>query len=295
MAADLPPHDNPFETPRPAGTSVVQGILRVTVAIQCFGLAVARWHQGRQTPFSAMLAQGKGWTTEQVAQFENGAAMAMAIIGVTLLFRPSWLTLMPVLVFQAGIATATVVMEHGPHPLFSSLEQAVALAAPLALLLIDFWPPGIRPNLVLTLSAMALLRLATVITFVTQGILALLQFRSGGSLTKVIIQTAQNVAHREVTEAQAQLALGVIGVVQIALAFSLLMARSKASALWMAIVGLLSAASRTLAFGMQGYDLSLLRFAEAGVPFVLLMFWLLAYQEQPAVILPDRRDMPPSR
>jgi len=254
-------------------------------------MAAGRLHQGRFTPLSAMFALGKDWPHELVVQFENGAGIALAAFGVGILFQPSWLTLIPVLAFQTGVAVAGVVMAQGSHPLLEALEQSVRIAAPLALLLVDFWPPRIRPNLVLCLSATALLRIGAVVTFFARGLDALIQFREGGRLTELLVLGMKNGFHRELTEMQAQLTLAGIGAAEIAAAFALMNTRNRPVGFGLTAWGFVSALSLTVAYGVNGYDLTLIHLADGGVPLALTMFWVLAYREQTAVILADPRDM----
>lgn len=286
---------NPFETPRPRGTTTLQGMLRVIVCIQCLGLAAGRLHQGRFTPLSAMFAQGKDWTKDQVVQFENGSGIAMAALGVGILFQPSWITLIPVLFLQTGIAVATVVMEQGSRPLLEALEMAVRIGAPMALLLVDFWPPRIRPNLLLCLSATAILRLATVVTFMSRGLDCLIQFRDGGRNVELLLLGLKNGLQRDLDPGLAQLTLAGLGAMEIAAAFVLLNTRSRPMGFALAAWGFLSAMSLTVAYGTNGYDLTLIHLADGGVPLALTLFWSLAYQERDAVILADPRDLPPRR
>lgn len=287
----MPHPENPFETPRPRGTATLQGILRVVVCVQCLGMAAGRLHQGRFTPLSAMFAQAYEWPHELVLQFENGVGIALAALGVGILFQPSWLTLIPIIVLQCGVAVAGVVMEQGSRPLLEALEQAVRIAAPLSLLLVDFWPPRIRANLLLCLSATALLRLGAVITFMARGLDSLLQFRDGGRHVELLVLGFKNGLHRELAESQAQMLLAGIGAAEIAAAFALMNSRNRPIGFALAAWGILSALSLTVAYGTNGYDLTLIHISDAGVPLALTMFWSLAYREQTAVILPDPRDV----
>lgn len=281
--------DNPFETPIPKGMRLVQGTLRVLVAIECFGLAAGRLHLNRTTPFTEFLAPGYGWGPEQIARVETNAAYGLIVAGILTLFRPSWAFLVPVVVWVAGIAATSALAGESFLSKIEAVEHCVRVMCPLALLLIDFWPPKVRPTLAFCLSSIGLLRLASVVTFTAHGIAALYQFQNpnAGQLTEIVTLSLQNLFQYDVTAINAQRALAGIGAIEVAMATALMSSRNRGVAMGMFLWGLSVAMSYTLAYGSEGYDQTLIRIGMGGAPLCVLLFWLKAVQEQQPLILPE--------
>ena len=286
-ACTMTSSENPFDTPVPKGVSLVQGTLRVVVAIQCWGMAAARLHHDQQTPLSEFLANGYDLGADKIPLLEDYAAYALIGCGLLTLLRPCWPVLIPVVVWQAAIAITTALAGEGTIPLLEPAEQATRFLTPMALLIIDFWPPRLKPGLTLTRASIGLLRLGTCATFAAHGLVAIYQFRHGGNFVDLILFSFEKVFQYDVERELAQNALAVIGALDVAVALSLLTSRSRALALWMAFWGLLTACSRTLAYGLEGYDMTLIRIANGGAPLAILIFWVSAVREQKPNILPD--------
>jgi len=279
--------ENPFETPVPKGTRTIQGVLRVIVAIQCFGMAAAILHQGRSSAFVEFLAPAYNLSEADAEIVKKGAAIGLAVCGGLTLFRPISLLLAAITIWQAGEAVSALMLNHGTIPELEPAEQAVRFIAPLGLLLIDFWPPKIRPTLAFCLASIGLMRLAAVATFAAHGMVAIFQYRHGGNFVELITQSAQNALHYDLDPTWARRSLAVIGAMDVAVAFSLLTSRCRPVVFWMALWGFATAFSRILAYGVDGYDMTLIRIANGGVPFAIFLFWMTAVQEQKPSILPE--------
>lgn len=279
--------ENPFETPVPKGTRTVQSVLRVIVAIQCFGMAAAILHQGRSSAFVEFLAPAYYLNETDAEMLEKCAAVGLAVCGGLTLFRPISLLLAAITIWQGGEAISALMLNHGTIPELEPAEQAVRFMAPVGLLLIDFWPPKIKPTLAFCMASIGLLRLAAVATFAAHGMVAIFQYRHGGNFVELITLSSKNVLHYELDPTWARRSLAVIGAMDVALAFSLFTSRCRPVVFWMALWGFATAASRTLAYRADGYDMTLVRIANGGVPFVIFLFWMTAVQEQKPKVLPE--------
>lgn len=265
----------------------MQATLRVVIAIQCWGYAAGHLHQQRPFALLGMLQSAYNWPDDQLATFANYAAYMLIAYGVVTLFRPTWLVLAPLAAWQTGMAVALVVEEQGMMASLEAIEQAVRFTVPTALLLIDFWPPRIKPTLSFCLMSVGLLRIATAATLLAQGSLALYQFQQGGELVDVLVLSGKNLFTKTIEPGQAKLALAVMGVLEIAIAVSLISSRNRLIALGVVVWELLTASAWTFAYGIQGYDFTLIRIAESGAPLAMLIFWLTAIREQKPIIMPE--------
>lgn len=290
---------NPFQTPPPKGIRLLQGTLRVIVAVQCWGLAAGRLHHRRITPLSELLDEAYQIGPQALGRVEDAVALALVVCGLITLLRPMTLVLIPVILWQITLAVTAVIAGEGTLPALEPALQAVRIVVPLTLLTIDFWPPRISPTLLVTLTSMTLLRLAMALTFVGHGVIALVQFRQGGDWVELLILTVREGVHREISPEVARVLLAAMGAMNVALSLALLSSRNRAIALWMACWGFLTAFSHTVAYGIDGYDLTLLHIADGGAPLTVLLFWLTAVREQKPVLLPEPRsapdDSPPNR
>lgn len=281
--------DNPFETPQPRGIRVVQGTLRVVVVAQCLGTAAAWLHHRRENPLLQLLGQARDLTSEQLLSAQNGIAAAMIVLAALTLLRPSTFSLLPVIVYQSAWNIAAVLTESGEFPYLQPALRCLLAIVPLALLLIDFWPPRIRPTLILCLSSVSLLRLGTAATFIAHGLFSLWSFPDG-SLADLLRNVFQEARGEELPEVLIGPGLATIAAVDFSLALCVVVSRLKTMALLSVVWGFALAASHTLAFGATGYDLTLQSLGSAGAPLAVLLFWVLAVREQKPVYLPDDSD-----
>lgn len=274
---------SPFDSPVPRGFNVVRATLRIAVALQCWGWAWARLGAGIDFGLTHLGVELAGLPEQLVPVGLNRIAGGLVVCGLLTLFRPCWPVLGPVALWF-GLSTAAGVLAGG-GPL-AAASEATRTLTPLALLLLDLWPPRVRYSLGRGMLAMFLLRIGAVLAFVGYGLLALRQSQTGGPLLELVSACSLNVLRRELSPAEAQSALGVIGGVAIGLALGLLFVRSRVVAFTTTAAGLLLAMSHVFAFGPAAWPLVLLHAPDAGAPAALGLHWLLAVKEQPAVTLP---------
>lgn len=292
----MPHPQNPFETPRLKGIRLVQGTLRVVTAVQCFGMAASWLHQRRVSPVAEWVARTWEANSEQLLRIENGAAGLLIACGLLTLLRPATLILIPVILYQIAAALAVVAVSDRTDAALAPAQHAARIAVPLALMIVDFWPPRVRATLPMSLAAVTLLRVAAAVTFAGSGLLALSQSQRGGPLADLFAAVAQNLFQTELSSSALSWWLGLLGAVEIALAISLVSSRSRFLTGVMVVWGFLAAHSWTLAYGRAGYDLTLMQAADGGAPLTVLLFWLTSVREQRPVFLPEpARDSQSSR
>jgi hypothetical protein len=279
---------NPFEMPLPRGIRILQGSLRVIVAVQCWGWAAGRLDQQRSSPLSGLVERAYQLGPEALGRLDDAVACALILCGVVVLLRPMTPVLIPVILWQLLWVVGTVVPGIGESPAWEPARQAAGIMAPLALMLIDFWPPRIKPSMTLTRCAMFLLRQGTFVTFAAYGIVTLQQALHGGSDLELLRQSVHKLTQRELVEELARPMLAGIGAVNIALALCLVSSRNRAIALLMTVWGLAAAFSHTVADGRHGYDVTMTLFANGGAPLTLFLYWTFTLQERPPALLPER-------
>lgn len=277
-------HGSPYDDPVPRGFPVVLATLRIVVAVQCWGAAAAILDAREDFHLVGFLREQAGFTEALIWTWLDRAAWGLAACGALTLVRPCWPVLIPVsLWFLGATAVTTFESNHWLEP----AEHAARYLTPPVLLLLDFWPPKLKFALGRATIVIFFLRLGAAGTFIGHGLEAIRQSRAGGSFVELITGSFQNVLHRTVTVDQAQAALGVIGGIDIGLGLGLLLTRSRFFALYMAGWGTLAAVSRVLAHGPEAYHMVLLRSANGGAAFALLLYWMLAIKEQPAIVRPS--------
>ncbi|MFG0265712.1 MAG: hypothetical protein ACF8AM_11275, partial [Rhodopirellula sp. JB055] len=74
-------------------------------------------------------------------------------------------------------------------------------------------------------------------------------------------------------QASVERILVVIGILDILVALALLIFRSRAAAFYMVVWGLVTAASRMTALGMDAWPETWIRIANGGVPLAILIHW----------------------
>ncbi len=274
---------SPYDDPQPRGFPIVLATLRITIAVQCWGAAAAWLHESRDGGLVDLLQQFLDIPEPAARLWMTRGAWALAAAGTVTLVRPITLVLLLITVWF-GLVSYAGTRLHGE--LLEPIEHAVRFLCPVALLLLDFWPPRIDFSLGRANIAVFLLRLGSALTFAGHGLVALMQSREGGPFVDLITLSFANVFGMQVSEEQARIALGVIGGVDLGCALALMTARSRSIAACMAVWGLLTAVSRVLAHGPDWYHQTLLRIANCGAPAVLLIYWLRAVKGQPPVTIP---------
>jgi hypothetical protein len=279
-------HDYYRDYLRPRGLTFMKATLRVVVAVQCLGAAALRLSLKRSSPLSLFFQENLGWTEAQSAQFDDGAAIALLVIGLLTALRPAWPVLLPVVVWFASISLVPLVQGVNTVAVLEPIEHASRILAPLALLVLDFWPPRLRSHLGRTIVSMWLLRLAAALTFAGHGVVALLHSLERGHFLELLLSGWGAVIQTELDEPSARQLLAVIGGIDLGLAMNVLFARSRPVLAYMALWGFATAAVRMVHFGPEAYPESLLRIANGGVPVVVLLYVSLALKETKPEIIP---------
>jgi len=248
----------------------VRWALRLVVAVQCWGVALRRFHVGLESTIGDVLFHDLEWSEAAMLLTEDAAAWCMLAAGVLTLLRPCWPVLGPVSLWMLLLSLAQVWRDDGFVPQLEPLEQAARVCAPLALLLIEFWPPKRTLTPGRTQIAVQLLRIGTALTFFGHGLVALWH---NPQFIDLIITSGQKLLGKSIPESACKEALTVIGYIDIALAVALCCTRSRAVAGYMAFWGVVTAASRIVHQGESGIHEALVRAANGGAPLVLLLYW----------------------
>lgn len=274
---------SPFDDPVPRGLRVVQATLRIAVALECWGLAAARLAHGDDWGLTSLMTQQLGFNAVMAEASLDNVARGLVLCGLLTLFRPCWPVLLPVTVCFAAVSAAGPLLGTAPH---QPATHAVRYLTPLALLLLDFWPPHVKFSLGRAIVAFLFLRLGIVMSFAAQGWLAINQSRAGGPLVQQLETALSRVLQWTSTTAQTQTVLGVIGGLYIGLALGLLLVRSRGIAALLTLCGGLAAMTYVIAGGPTAWDQTLLHAVSAGAPAALFLHWWLAVKEQPAITVP---------
>jgi hypothetical protein len=262
---------------RPRGLPVLKATLRVIVAVQCFGAAAKTLSMGVESSIANFLVTDLSWVQEQASQVDQ--------YGVLTLLRPCWPVLLPVSVWFAAGALVGVVRDGGMVSILEAVEQSARMAAPLGLLLLDFWPPSLKSHLGRTVVSIWLLRLAIAATFAAHGVVALLHSMQGGRFLELLTVTCERVSGWEMADSEARLVLAIIGGVDLGLALNVIACRSRPIVAYMMFWGVATAVSRMVLLGPQAYPEVLVRIAHGGIPLVLLLYWSLSIRQPPAEIV----------
>lgn len=267
--------------------------LRWVIAVQCLGTAArilfAEFEV--ETAIYGILFFNWNWPEATAQQVEDvGTWIYLACGSAVLIFPlllvvfryatvghvptlPSvlWQTplLLVVATWQACLSVAD--MYHGGvYADWMLGEHAVRIAAPIAMLM---WLNRIGRDDVSrnrAVDAIGLLRAAAALTFITHGIKAL---ELHGPFIDLVIGTDANTIRSGVSQADAQRALTVIGVVDIVAGLMLLFVRWRVIAMHMAVWGIVTAASRVTSTGWMAWPELCMRAANGGVPLAIGLFW----------------------
>ncbi|MCB9952894.1 MAG: hypothetical protein H6824_18120 [Planctomycetaceae bacterium] len=281
---------NPFDTPRPRGTRLLQGTLRVIVALQCWGTAAARIHQHEESPVQQLLENAYAMQASQVAYLQDSVAYFLIFAGLITLFRPAWLLLIPILIWHALTASCVPIYGTGWLDMLWPIEQAPLFIAPLSLMLIDFWPPDIKTSLILTRSAASLLQLAAAATFLVHGGKLVTAETPPEELTRLIEFAARHMSWNDLEEGTVRHVVQFIGIAEVAAGVAFLSSRNRMVAVLLVAWGLVSTLLFALVHRGAGYHTSLILAGTWGAPLFVLQFWLCTIAEQPPNYLPEEVD-----
>ncbi len=275
---------SPFDDPVPRGIGVVQATLRITTAVVCWGWAARYLHLKTASPVAALLEVWLGLEAPQIAKIESITAYALVAVGALALIRPCWFILFPAYGWLTLAAIGTGFQSPAYKPL-AGLEHLAGSVAPLALILMDFWPPKLKFSLGLYSTGLWLLRIGASLAFIAQGIHAVIQSHFGGAWVEVMQQALENLTRREFSDRDVRFALSVLGVCDVAVGFALWIRRSRIAALSATFWGIVAAGCFTVASGETNYAETMTRAALIGAPATLLLHWWLATHEEPATIV----------
>ncbi|MCA9081771.1 MAG: hypothetical protein KDA58_14510 [Planctomycetaceae bacterium] len=282
---------NPFLTPRPRGTRLLQGTLRVAVAAQCWGQAAAMLHLHQLTPVAQLMEQAYGLSSAEAAMGHQFVAYAMLISGLCTLLRPCWPVLLPLVIWQGLVAASTALYGQGLAASFEPAMHAPRILAPLALMLVDMWPPKIRTTLPLTRAATGLLQLGTLALLTAHGIVTLIESQHPGEIAALVRQCAVKLGRESFSDEHLRSVLLGIGVMEVACVVSLMGTRVPLAALWVTLWGLVLASAHTFAWGPNGFPQTLTESANWGAPLGLLIFWSLAMRPGKDQFVPEPEDI----
>jgi hypothetical protein len=275
---------SPFDDPVPRGLGVVQATLRITTAVVCWGWAARFLHLKTMSPVAGLLKAWLALPDARIAGIENTTAYALIVVGLLALVRPCWFILFPAYLWLTLAAVGSGFASPAYKPL-AGLEHAAGSVAPLALLLIDFWPPKLKFSLGMYSTGLWLLRIGAAVSFIAQGVYAVIQSHFGGPWIDIMQQTLDHLAPREFTERDVQFALTVLGMIDVAVGFALWIRRSRIAALAAAVWGIVAAGFYTVASGETLYAETLVQAAMIGAPATLLIHYWLAIHEEPATVV----------
>ncbi len=271
---------------KPRGLGWVVATLRVVVAAQCFGVAMGGLQDGTSV-VADFLMQDLGWQADRAANLDRMVAYGMAVCGVLTLLRPSWPVLLPVIGWMVASAFLPFTQEVDTVVRLSRWEHSVRWAAPVALLLLDFWPPRLKTYLGRCYFSLWLLRLALTATLVGSGGLALWQSIQGGPLLNLCAAATEQLGIG-LADTSVRGTLGTVGAVNLGLAINVLLTRSRSVLFVTALWGLLTAFSRVIAHGPTAMPDFLIRIGEGGVPLAMLLYYKLSFDHPVPQMIPEK-------
>jgi len=277
--------NSPWEHPEPRGLTVVQGLLRVIVAVQCWGAAAQQLQARSTTELAQALFGGLGETSPVPVQFDRVAGVVLLGAGLLTLVRPAAIAVLAIVAWFGAqiIGTAS---GDAPTVGFSVSEQLIRVGAPFALALIDWWPPKLAFSLGRFLFALGLLKLTLCLSLGGQALRALLSIPDRPAYCDLVAKAVAKCSGEPWSPLRTDMAVGALGGIDLAAAICLLVTRSRVivigGALWIAF----RTSLWTIALGPDGYAETLVRAGLVGAPVVLAAFSILAVREAKPEILP---------
>ncbi len=168
--------------------------------------------------------------------------------------------------WQLFLATTRTMTGVAPYSALAIPEQALRILAPLGIWLLNR-PWG-------QVAAEWVLRVAAVVTFAAHGCRAIGQ---DPTFVDYLLSTSNNLAGRDLGQANAETALLVIGGIDLVLATLLLCRRWPEVAIYMATWGLITALSPLTAHGFDQWPAALVPATHIGVPLAILLYWRAVY------------------
>ena len=277
------PPPSPYDDPIPRGWKLVQGTLRVTVAMQCVGAAAARLQAHRESTAVQLLEAWQLLPAEQAGRADNLAGYALLLCGVLTLVRPCWPVLLPVTAWFGGLAAGPAALQQDP---VGTVSQVVAVVTPLVLLLVEFWPPALSFSIGRAQASMLLLRLGIVTSLAGHALLLLMECGQPGEWGGQVRRSAERLLGSNLSAGTVVQVLAVGAAIDLGLAANLLAARVRPLVLLLTAWGAFLAAIPVAAQGPAEYYVCLSQAALAGAPLSLFCWWFCAIREQPPIVVP---------
>jgi hypothetical protein len=280
--------NSPWDHPEPRGLAVVQGLLRVVVAVQCWGAAAQQLQATSTSELARTLFSGLGESSPVPVQFDRIAGLALLAAGLLTLVRPAAVAVLAIVAwFAAQLIHSGRTETIGAG--FSVGEQAIRVAAPFALALIDWWPPKLAFSLGRFLFALGVMKLALCVSLAAQGLRALVSIPDRAPLTELAGKAVEKCLNETWSTVRLEMAVGLLGAGDLAAAICLAATRSRAVAIVAAVWIAFRTSLWTIALGSDGYAQTLIRAGMIGAPVVLAAFSILAVKENKPEILPAKK------
>jgi hypothetical protein len=277
--------NSPWEHPEPRGLAVVQGLLRVVVAVQCWGAAAQQLQAKSTSELAQALFGGLGDTSPVPVQFDRVAGVVLLAAGLLTLVRPAAIAVLAIVAWFGAQIISTATGDAATVG-FSVSEQLVRVGAPFALALIDWWPPKLAFSLGRFLFALGMLRLTLCLSLAGQGLRTLLSIPDRPALCDIVSKAVEKCFGEPWSEVRTEMAVSVLGGIDLAVAISMMATRSRAVAIGGAAWIAFRTSLWTIALGPDGYAETLIRAGLVGAPVVLAAFSILAVREPKPEILP---------
>lgn len=274
-----------WDHPDPRGLPAVQGLLRVVVAVQCWGAAADRLQGRTPSDLARILFEGMNAAGPEAVQLDRFVAVALLLIGLISLVRPVWIALFAASGWFGAQAVAAAMSADGHWNLFLPAEQVIRAASPLALAFIDWWPPKLKFTLGRFLMSLSLLKWSAVISLAGQGLRTLLSMPDRPRLLELVERAAAAFKFGPWSLEQCGMAVGAMGGIDLGVALAFAMTRSRGVALIAGAWCVCRVGLWTFAFGPDGYAETLLRSGLVGAPLTIAAFSFLAVRERPPEIL----------
>jgi len=199
---------------------------------------------------------------------ERIAAYTLLAVGLLTVIKPHWLFLAPLAALVILEACARVFNGGAPFAEWTVYAYALRYVAPVALLLLVIRRPANRlsPAGQARLTAWVL-RVAIAVVFICHGVEAFLQHPR---FLDYIIGSADRMLGLGISEAQAGMLLRIIGIVDVAVAFVVLIRPYRGVLYWMAFWGLITALARVTTYGFDVYYEVLVRFPHFLAPLAVV-------------------------
>lgn len=279
-----------FDQPEARGLRLIVATLRVVVAAQCFGAAILRFVNAGESNIAILIAKSQEAELSRLVTIDQVTGGLLVACGMFSLTRPCWPVLGPLMLYFVCESVAKLGQGESWLLYIEPVEHAARICAPMALMLIDWFPPAAKFSLWRFMTTGSIIRTAAACTFAGHGLVALENALNGGHFHTLVQDASWFLLDRSLPDAIVSMALAIIGSVDVAVAFNLLLTRSRSIAAWMVFWGFITAGSRIFHYpAFEGIGQMLVRFANGGAPLVVFLYWTLAVREREHMILPKGR------